>query len=447
MSGVPPRAAGRQLVHTASIRVALAATAVVAVLYVAIAAGVLAITTQNLTAQVDARLTDAFAHITRGPAPGGPPNGGGADGRSPEDGFSGPDRGPYNAPIIVWTIFRDGTIAASNAGAILPPEYHGISAPTTVTIDGDPVRVIGRTMSDGNRVIIGQSIENVGQTQSTIVFAEVIIGPILLIAVFLGAVTIGRRVATPIEQARQRQMEFTADASHELRTPLSVIEAHTSLALAAQRSPEWYRNAFSRIDRESRRMRRLLDDLLWLARFDVTAGQPHAEPIDLAVLAAQTADRFGSVAQNRRINLAVEAAPGSNVITAPPEWLDRLLGTLLDNACKYSPEGGSVRVTVAPDGQRVRLSVDDSGPGIPEAERPRIFDRFHRATSAASNAAGGAGLGLAIADSIVRATNGRWRIGASPSGGASMSISWPRTFSGRPETVDAPEREAGATTA
>jgi len=266
--------------------------------------------------------------------------------------------------------------------------------------------------------------------------------------VFLGAVAIGRRVATPIEQARVRQMEFTADASHELRTPLSVIEAHTSLALASERSVEWYRNAFSRIDRESQRMRRLLDDLLWLARFDVAQGQPHAEPIDLAVLAAQNADRFGIVAQNRKLALTVEVSPGATVITAPPEWLDRLLGTLLDNACKYSPEGGSVRVTVAPDGPRVRLSVDDSGPGIPEEERPRIFDRFHRATSAATNKAGGAGLGLAIADSIVRATNGRWRIAASPSGGASMSVSWPRTFAGRSEgSVEAPQREPGRTTA
>jgi signal transduction histidine kinase len=432
-------AAGRQLVHSASIRVALTATAVVAILYLAIAGGVLAITTQNLTAQVDARLADEFAHITRAPGPGGPPNGGGGGGSGPDDGFKGPSRGPYGAPIVVWTIFRNGTIAASDTNAVLPVEAYSTTSPRTVTIDGEAIRVIGRTMADGNRVVIGTSVDSVGQTQSTIIFAELIVGPMLLIGVFLGAVAIGRRVATPIEQARQRQMEFTADASHELRTPLSVIEAHTSLALAQERSPDWYRNAFSRIDRESRRMRRLLDDLLWLARFDVTQGQPNAEPIDLAVLAAQTADRFGIVAQNRHLQLSVDAAPGSNVVTAPPEWLDRLLGTLLDNACKYAPEGGTVRVSVAPDGTRVRLTVDDSGPGIPEAERTRIFDRFHRATSAASNAAGGAGLGLAIADSIVRATNGRWRIGTSSSGGASMSVTWPRTFAGRPEAVESPD--------
>ena len=112
------------------------------------------------------------------------------------------------------------------------------------------------------------------------------------------------------------------------------------------------------------------------------------------------------------------------MIAAPPEWLDRLLGVLLDNACKYAPDGGRVDVTVAVEGSRVALTVDDSGPGIPETERTRIFDRFHRAT----DRQGGAGLGLAIADAIVRATGGRWKVGSAPSGGARMGISWSRAL-------------------
>ena len=113
-------------------------------------------------------------------------------------------------------------------------------------------------------------------------------GPILLLAVFLGALTVGTRVASPIEAVRQRQMEFTADASHELRTPLSVIEATTTLALARERDPAWYRSAFERVHTESQRIRRLVEDLLWLARFDSTAGQPDAAPVDLGVLAGDT---------------------------------------------------------------------------------------------------------------------------------------------------------------
>jgi signal transduction histidine kinase len=212
---------------------------------------------------------------------------------------------------------------------------------------------------------------------------------------------------------------------------LSVVEAQTSLALAQERSGEWYRTAFVRVDRESKRMRRLLDDLLWLARFDATRGSPNAEPVDLGVLAAATADRFGVVAEARRLRLDVLASPDSMVVTAPPEWLDRLLGVLLDNACKYSPEGGTVSVEVGIEGGRIALTVSDSGPGIPDDERPRIFDRFHRANEVGN----GAGLGLSIADAIVRATGGRWRIGSSPSGGARMSVSWQRAFAGPRESA------------
>ena len=147
--------------------------------------------------------------------------------------------------------------------------------------------------------MVGQTLDTVAQARSpTSSWPRSSSGRLLLVVVFLGAVAIGRRVAKPIELARRRQLEFTADASHELRTPLSVIEAHTSLALAQERSAEWYRTAFERVDRESRRMRRLIDDLLWLARFDVTEGQPHAEPVDLAVLATQTVDRFAIVAES-----------------------------------------------------------------------------------------------------------------------------------------------------
>ncbi len=296
-----------------------------------------------------------------------------------------------------------------------------MTAPTTVSIEGNSYRIATRTSSAGT-FIVGQSMDTVNQTQGTLIAAEIGIGCALLIFVFLGALAVGRRVATPIERERRRQLEFTADASHELRTPLSVIEAQTSLAMARERDPAWDAGAFGRIDTELRRTRRLVDDMLWLARFDATGGRPDSEPVDVAVLAAQTADRFGAVAESRGQKLAVETDGSDEIVMAPADWLDRLVGVLLDNALKYSPEGGSVTVSVAADGRRVRLRVDDSGPGIPESERGRVFDRFHRATSAS----GGAGLGLAIADAIARATGGHWQIATSPLGGARVSVSWPR---------------------
>jgi len=408
-----------QEVRRQSIRVALATTAIVAIVYFAVAVAVLAIVGNNLTGQIDGQLTEALHRSVSQPFPGGPDQGGGGGYYPP------PQSGRLGGlPFLTWTVQSNGTVFAPATNPSLPAALQTVTSPQTATIGGVDMRVAGADAGD-DHVVVAQNLDSVSQAQSTLILAELLIGPILLLVVFIGAVAIGRRVAGPIERASRRQLEFTADASHELRTPLSVIEAHTSLALAQPRQEAWYRGAFERVDIESKRMRRLLDDLLWLARFDATRTPPNVEPVDLGVLAAQTADRFGVVAEARHLHLDVRVPSDSLVVNAPPEWLDRLLGVLLDNACKYAPDGGAVTVSVVPERTRISLVVDDTGPGIPEAERARVFDRFHRA----NESQGGAGLGLAIADAIVRATNGRWRVESAPGGGARMAVSWERAFS------------------
>ena len=150
---------------------------------------------------------------------------------------------------------------------------------------------------------------------------------------------------------------------------------------------------------------------------------PGDEPLDLATIALGCADRFRAVARSHSIDILVaDGGPEPAWISAPPEWIDRLAGVLVDNACRHAGPGGKVQISVGQRASRVTLTVEDSGPGIPAAERSRLFDRFHRATAQG----GGAGLGLAIADSIVRSTAGQWRIGDSPIGGALFGISWRR---------------------
>lgn len=411
--------AGRNDVRRTSIRVALMATGVVAALYVAVAIAVVVIFTRTQTDQIDARLAASFQDQHK-------PDGHGGFGAPPAD-------RPGDQPVLSWIVSSDGSVQADDRNdLVLPSEYTTVVGPTTVTINGNDVRLVGAPSDSGYKVV-GQTLNELAKARSTLIQAEILIAPPLLVLLFLGAVAIGRRVATPVEVARRRQLEFAADASHELRTPLSVIEAQTSLALSGPRDAAWYRTAFERIEPESRRMRRLVEDLLWLARFDATMAAPNAEPVDVGLLAAQAADRFGVVAEARRLQIRVQGQDTGAVVTAPSEWLDRLLGVLLDNACKYSPDRGVVTVGVERDGPRVRLTVDDTGPGIPEAERARVFDRFHRAVEGP----GGAGLGLAIADAIVRATGGRWQVGASPAGGARMSVTWPASFKGRRESSQA----------
>jgi signal transduction histidine kinase len=284
--------------------------------------------------------------------------------------------------------------------------------------------------------------------RGVLIASEIAVGPVLLAALYLGSLAIGLNASAPIERARRRQLEFTADASHELRTPLSVIEAEVGLALTNDRDAAYYRSSLERVAGEGKRLRRIVDDLLWLARFDSEPPPPGDEPVDLLAIAQDCAERFDPVAAARQLRLSVDGIGTTPAcIKAPPEWIDRLLGALIDNACRYSSIGGVVRVVVGRSGPRAFCAVEDSGPGIAADERAVLFDRFHRAT----DQPGGAGLGLAIADSVVRSTGGRWSIGDAPTGGARMEVSWHYTSGGdsSPASIDdrivvrAPSREAG----
>jgi signal transduction histidine kinase len=398
-----------------SLRVALITTLIVAAFYVAVAASVVEIVERSLTGQIDGELAETLSHVADQDAP--PSSQGYPAPREPMPGDH-----PFGPPKLIFTVSANGTVRCSDAQVVLPAADRHLVGPETITVGSTEMRARGTDIGS-EHVIAATSMESVTQTRGTLIVAESIVGPLLLLAVFGGALTIGRRVAAPVERARRRQLEFTADASHELRTPLSVIEALTSLALRGDRDVEWYRRAFTSVHHESERIRRLVEDLLWLARFDTTARHEHPEPTDLGVLAAAAVDRFSSRAEAKGLVLTLDRPPHPAIVTAPPEWLDRLLGVLLDNACKYAPERSEVHVGLRTNGSRLELRVDDAGPGIPEAERERIFDRFHRAIQRPS----GAGLGLAIADAVVRATGGHWHVGRSAAGGASMAVAWHRS--------------------
>lgn len=409
-------------------RAALMATAFVAAVYLAISVAIVAWLTLSLTAQVDERLARALAFEARAgsetaptlPRPPAqlPPI---PEGAELADLLGEPPPGfPFGRERATWRIDVDGEVVSERSDLELPIEHATVVGPTTVTIDDTPIRIAGRDIEAG-RLVVGESMAPVDDATWTVIMGLLIIAPFLLLAVFLGALTVGRRVATPVERARQRQLAFTADASHELRTPLSVIEANASLALATEREAAWYRRSFERVLAEAQRMHRLIDDLLWLARFDATQQPPAGEPVDLGVMVEQAADRFAALAETRAQRIDVEIDDPDTSLSAPPEWIDQLIAVLLDNACKYSPEGGRIVVRVAKNAGRVVLSVDDSGPGISDDEMESLFDRFHRGTHDSS----GAGLGLAIGDAIVRATSGRWDIRRSELGGAHLTVSWP----------------------
>jgi signal transduction histidine kinase len=238
---------------------------------------------------------------------------------------------------------------------------------------------------------------------------------------YLAAFVVGLRAVAPVALARRRQAEFTSDASHELRTPLSVIEAEVDLALSRPRDNESYRAALGRVSNEGRRLHRIVEDLLWLARFDEARLVSDASATcDLAEVAAAATSRFEALAARNEVSLEFVGPEVAAPVRANAESIDRLVGVLVDNACKFAGPGGRARVTVQVVAHRRVLTVEDSGPGIPIEERDIDFNRFHRTDSLG----GGTGLGLAIADAITVSTHAHRLVSASSLGGALFEVSW-----------------------
>lgn len=403
------------------LRNALIATAVVALLVVALCIAVDLVVAHSLQASAATRLQQSLSSLQA---------------ESNVFPLQEPD---LDDPVVGWRVDAGGHVTASSPAApALPPAARTAASPTPLSLSGAEFLVAGAPLSGGGRIVVGESLASVSRATTTLIVAEAIVAPILLVLVLGGAMVFGRRVVRPLERAHQLQLDFTADASHELRTPLSVMEAETSLALSQTRSPDADSTTLQRLLGETRRMRDIVEDLLWLARFDSAPRSPRHELVDVAASAEVAAERFEAVAESRGQRLdVVTAAEGACLIDAPPEWIDRLAGVLLDNACRYTPSGGRVRIAVTASGGHVKLLVEDSGPGIPPGERSRIFDRFRRLSASGE----GAGLGLAIGDAVVRATRGRWEIGVSEAGGASVAVVWPLAGAG---LVDRREVEGGA---
>ncbi len=364
----------------------------------------------HLTAQVDARLNQwlTLESSIEG-------HGGGIHSTGPSDADSD------DVPIYTWRVLESGSIAALTVRSPTLPEVRWTSRPVTLTIGYSHFRFLA--VRDGKGwLVAGSSLAQVTRIRSLLVLGEIVSGAVLLVLMFGAAYAVGIRSLAPVAIAQRRRAEFTADASHELRTPLSVIEAEVAVALSRDRDASSYREALERVGGESQRLRRIVDDLLWLARAD---GAPRnvsgSDVTDIASVARQCAERFLPVAQSKQIELAVTTTNGSPAfITGTKEILDRLVGVLVDNACKFTEPGGKVEVLISVEGNRVILRVDDSGPGVPESERPFVFDRFHRSTTPT----GGTGLGLAIADSIVKSSHATCIVGSSPSGGARFEVTW-----------------------
>jgi two-component system OmpR family sensor kinase len=218
------------------------------------------------------------------------------------------------------------------------------------------------------------------------------------------------------DEAVARLERFTGDAAHELRSPVAAIRAQAEVAVAHP-DPELAQESLRSVAEEAARLSTLLSDLLALARAD--AGQRrHTQPVDLVAAARSAMARAGGSGTDEPVLQLVAPTPAH--AAASPSEVDLVLDNLIANARRYARS--LVRIGVLPARRSVRLVVEDDGPGIPEADRQRIFDRFLRLSP---DAGGGAGLGLALVAALVRGRGGSVTAGATPSGGARIEVRWP----------------------
>jgi len=212
------------------------------------------------------------------------------------------------------------------------------------------------------------------------------------------------RMAGDLQAARAQRQQMTADIAHELRNPLSVIRGNLDAILDGVYPTDV--EHLVPVYEETMLLQRLVEDLRVLSLAD--AGQLrllHAD-VDMGALLTGVADGVQAAAEERRISIRVEVPQEPLIVEGDADRLRQVIGNLMSNALRYTPEGGTIGLRGESDGNRVRILVSDTGKGIAEQDLPHVFDRFYRADPARDREAGGSGLGLAIARALVEAHGG-----------------------------------------
>jgi len=327
------------------------------------------------------------------------------------------------------------------------------------------VREVSMAGPAGTRVLVGQKAKEIGSIQEFLA-ALLFAGGMVMIVALAGGWFLAGRVLKPIdrisataaslsaanlsqridvaqtenelsrlaatlndlfarlEDSFGRQARFTADASHELRTPLSVAISHAELALRKERTPQEYREALEEVLRASTQMKGLVEGLLTLARADAKQARLATDDVPFHAVVEEVATSLGPLARERRVAVTVHAAPVT--VRGDRDRLRDVVVNLLTNALRYTPEGGKVDLTLQEETDAAVLQIADTGIGIPEKDRPHLFERFYRVDQARARDQGGVGLGLAISKCIVEAHRGTIGFTSKEGEGSTFSVRIPK---------------------
>lgn len=361
--------------------------------------------------------------------------------------------------------------------ALPPPEYHPRplngeeSRIETVSFaDGSSWRVLTQDVSQPGQpprlLLVARSARFADAAVSELLMLIGVTAPVLLIVAVAGGVFLAGRALDPIDQitrtagaisakdlsrrlgltgphdevrrlaatfdhmldrldrAFERERRFTADASHELRTPLAILVSRSGLALERLRTPEEYEAVLREIRDEGLHMGRIVNDLLMLARADTGHVVALKERLDARELVSSVAEAMTPLAEERGIRMRTDAEDAL-VLVGDQTRLTQLLVNLLENALEHTPAGGDILVSACGRMQAVLLQVSDTGSGIAPEHVPHVFERFFRGDRDSRRSSGGAGLGLALCQSIALAHGGDIRIDSQVGVGTRVTVRLP----------------------
>ncbi|MGD0993696.1 MAG: ATP-binding protein [Gemmatimonadales bacterium] len=334
-----------------------------------------------------------------------------------------PDGTPVKPPEAeAWV--RDAARLAGQTGRadLERPARHD----RTLRLHAERFTVLGKTYV-GAAVADVAELENQFAALIAVFSAAALVGLVLVAA---GGWLLVRKSTAPVEQTMETMRRFMADAAHELRTPIAVLRGQAEVALQRDRQPPEYAEALRRIEREAERLGATVEDLLTLARADAGERPIARERVFLDDLALDAASAARALAERRGVELEVGTFEEGAVL-GDPTLLHQLLMIVLDNAVKFTPRGGRVKLSAAAPGGQAEVVVEDTGVGIGAEQLPHIFERFYRGDPARGRGDGarGAGLGLAIARWIADAHGAQLLVTSEPGKGTRVAIRFPPVVS------------------
>ena len=233
-------------------------------------------------------------------------------------------------------------------------------------------------------------------------------------------------IVKQLRQAYQRIVAFTADASHELRLPITAMKGEAEVVLDRERNIGEYQKVLSGMIEDMDRVMQMINRWLSLTRADSGQDQLEKESLDLVLLVSELCDFYNALAENKKLKLSFVAEQENMHILADRMKMQELISNVIENAVKYTPEGGKIEVSLKKSVDKYSIEIEDTGIGIAPEHANKIFDRFYRIDKSRSRLEGGAGLGLSIARMIAEAHKGKISIISAPTQGSTFTITLPQ---------------------